>query len=115
MNDFSQGLSLTDAALKRCFDLVVALIGFIGLWWLILLAFLAAMVENRGNGFFIQDRVGKGGRLFKVIKIRTMKPVQGFHKIVILDAFQLGTLRCCQFGHPSKQWLRIRKGTSMFL
>ena len=40
--------------------------------WIILLAYVLACIDTRANGFFLQDRVGKDGRLFKVIKIRTM-------------------------------------------
>lgn len=44
------------------------------LGWIILIAYTLACIDTRANGFFMQDRVGKGGRLFKVIKIRTMRP-----------------------------------------
>ncbi len=43
------------------------------LWWLILIAFILATIDTRKNGFFIQERVGKDGKLFRVIKIRTMR------------------------------------------
>lgn len=68
------GLSLRQAALKRSFDAVVALVGLAAVWWLILLAFVAASIDTRSNGFFIQARVGKDGRLFRVVKIKTMRP-----------------------------------------
>ncbi|MFB4202409.1 sugar transferase [Arhodomonas sp. KWT2] len=42
--------------------------------WLIVLAWLAATVDTRANGFFTQDRVGRHGRVFRVVKIRTMRP-----------------------------------------
>lgn len=61
--------------LKRSFDLVVSAIGLAATWWIILLAFAVASIETRSNGFFVQMRVGRGGRLFPVIKIKTMRPI----------------------------------------
>ena len=59
--------------IKRLFDFFLALFGLLGTWWLTL-AWLAASIDTRSNGFFIQTRVGKGWKLFKVIKIKTMRP-----------------------------------------
>jgi len=59
--------------LKRLFDFVGALIGLILSGWLILIAFILASIDTRQNGFFTQWRVGKDGKLFRVIKIRTMR------------------------------------------
>ncbi len=66
-------MSTWDRLLKRTFDFVGALMGLILLWWLILIAFILASIDTRQNGFFIQQRVGKDGKLFRVIKIRTMR------------------------------------------
>lgn len=68
-----QGLSARAAFLKRSFDLLLAVFGLVFLWWLILLAAFLAWLDTGENGFFTQDRVGRFGKLFKVIKIRTMK------------------------------------------
>lgn len=74
MNEWGQqGLSAWPAFLKRLFDLLLAVSGLLCLWWLILLAAFLAWLDTGENGFFTQDRVGLFGRLFKVIKIRTMK------------------------------------------
>lgn len=67
-------LSLWQASLKRSFDLLSAFFGIVAVWWLILLAFIAASIDTRSNGFFIQKRVGKDGRVFRVVKIKTMRP-----------------------------------------
>lgn len=76
------GLTPTQAVVKRTFDLVGALVGLALTWWIIMLAWLLATIDTRMNGFFIQARVGKKGRLFKVIKIRTMRNLQGIHTTV---------------------------------
>ncbi|NWO01545.1 MAG: sugar transferase [Idiomarinaceae bacterium] len=59
---------------KRVFDFIVSLIGLLFTWWLIFLAWVAASIDTKSNGFFIQTRVGKNGEKFKVIKIKTMRP-----------------------------------------
>ena len=59
--------------LKYLFDRVVALIGLLCLWPV--LAVVAVLVKVKMPGgpvFFVQQRVGKGGRLFKCHKFRTM-------------------------------------------
>ncbi|SEK48525.1 sugar transferase [Halomonas daqiaonensis] len=63
--------------IKRTFDLVGACFGLLLLWWVIALAWVAASMEFRRNGFFIQKRVGMNGRLFSLVKIRTMREIGG--------------------------------------
>jgi lipopolysaccharide/colanic/teichoic acid biosynthesis glycosyltransferase len=70
---FSEGLSLGKRFIKRSFDVVVAVFGLLAFGWLILLGWLAATLDTGLNGFFTQTRVGRYGRTFKVIKLRTMK------------------------------------------
>jgi lipopolysaccharide/colanic/teichoic acid biosynthesis glycosyltransferase len=43
---------------------------------LLALLALAIKLESRGPLFFIQERVGRGGRPFKLIKFRTMRPAR---------------------------------------
>ena len=64
-----------DKFLKRTFDITFSFIGLSLTWWLILLAWILATIDTKENGFFIQERVGKDGKLFKLIKIRTMKNI----------------------------------------
>lgn len=67
-------LTPVQAGMKRVFDFSVALLGLLLAWWLILLAFVAASFDTGSNGFFIQSRVGKDGKIFRVVKIKTMRP-----------------------------------------
>lgn len=66
------GLRPVDAFMKRSLDLIIAITGLLLTAWLILLAALIAAIETRSNGFFLQTRIGRHARPFRVIKIRTM-------------------------------------------
>ncbi|MAT50394.1 MAG: sugar transferase [Porticoccaceae bacterium] len=79
-------LSRTQAATKRGFDVLGAALGLMLTWWLILFAWLAATIDTRQNGFFTQSRIGRDGRLFRVIKIRTMRNVPGVDTTVTTGA-----------------------------
>ncbi len=67
---------------KRAFDLACALLGLLLFWWIILLAWFVSTIETGKNGFFIQERVGKDGRRFGLIKIRTMRDDMGVESTV---------------------------------
>jgi len=58
--------------LKRLFDVLFSFIGLVVLAPVLLMIALAIVVESRGGIFYIQDRVGKGNRDFKLIKFRSM-------------------------------------------
>ena len=60
-------------ALKWLFDRIVSLIGLLALWpVLLIVAILIKIKMPGGPAFFVQRRVGKGGKLFKCHKFRTM-------------------------------------------
>lgn len=46
------------------------------------IAIIVASIETRSFGLFMQKRVGKEGRLFKVFKVKTMKPVEGVESTI---------------------------------
>ena len=61
---------------KRVFDLAVIIITYILLFplWLLVWIFvpLAIWLEDRGPVFYAQERIGRRGKHFKVLKFRTM-------------------------------------------
>lgn len=54
---------------------MVSSIGLILTGWIIILAYIAASFDTRKGGFFTQARIGKHGKPFTVIKIRTMRNI----------------------------------------
>ena len=65
---------------KRATDLVLALLGLIVLAPVLLLAMTWVWFDSTGPVLFRQERVGRGGRLFRIHKLRTMRvdaPTQG--------------------------------------
>jgi lipopolysaccharide/colanic/teichoic acid biosynthesis glycosyltransferase len=58
--------------MNRFFDIFIALIGFLLL--LLMLPWIALLIklDSRGPVFFLCDRVGRGGKIFKMYKFRTM-------------------------------------------
>jgi lipopolysaccharide/colanic/teichoic acid biosynthesis glycosyltransferase len=80
-----EGLSFTLSLIKRCFDFGVSFVGLSLSFWLILLAWLAASIDTGSNGFFIQPRVGRKGRLFRVVKIKTMRPIKSIDTTITAE------------------------------
>jgi lipopolysaccharide/colanic/teichoic acid biosynthesis glycosyltransferase len=59
--------------LPRAADLVIAAIGLVFVSPLIALIAIAIKLESRGPLFYRQRRVGKGGEVFEMFKLRTMR------------------------------------------
>ncbi|MBI4865466.1 MAG: sugar transferase, partial [Candidatus Wallbacteria bacterium] len=64
-------------AAKRCFDLLFALPGFLLISPALLLIGLAIRCSYGSPVFFRHPRVGKGGRVFTLLKFRTMSDERG--------------------------------------
>ncbi|MBL7683289.1 MAG: sugar transferase [Flavipsychrobacter sp.] len=62
---------------KPLLDKLIALIGFVVLSPLFLLATVLLFIANQGKPFFFQPRPGKSGRIFRIIKFKTMNDAKG--------------------------------------
>lgn len=62
-----------DAVAKRLFDIVLAALGLVLTAPLLLLAALAVKLEDGGPVLFRQERVGRNGVPFRILKLRSMR------------------------------------------
>lgn len=58
--------------IKKVLDVLLSFIGLIILSPVLLIIALAIKIDSKGPVFFKQDRLGKDGNVFKIIKFRTM-------------------------------------------
>ncbi len=56
----------------RLFDIFISLFGLVIALVFLPLVLLGNLIANRGPLFYIQERIGKNGNLFRIIKYRTM-------------------------------------------
>lgn len=57
---------------KRPIDFCCGLAALVVFWWLYIILIILGAIFMRGNPFFTQERPGKDGKIFKLIKFRTM-------------------------------------------
>src|SRR5665213_3216913 len=57
---------------KPLLDFIISLLAFIILSPVFLIIVLILLIANRGKSFFFQKRPGKNGKIFKVMKFKTM-------------------------------------------
>ena len=72
---FGEGFRRSTAFIlvRRAVSIVISLIGLILALPLLPLIMLAIRLDSKGPVFYTQTRVGKAGRIFKVVKFRTMR------------------------------------------
>ena len=74
---------------KRIFDFSFSLIGFIILSPIIAIITLLLYIANNGKPFFIQSRPGIHGRIFKIIKFKTMNDKKDTNGNLLHDSERL--------------------------
>lgn len=74
---------------KRIFDFVVAFLGLIIVSPIFILVTIGLFFANHGNPFFFQLRPGKGERIFKIIKFKTMNDNRDENGHLLSDAKRL--------------------------
>jgi lipopolysaccharide/colanic/teichoic acid biosynthesis glycosyltransferase len=65
-------LPIWQIATKRIIDVFVSIIALIILLPLFIFIGIMVRLSSKGPIFFLQDRIGKNGKVFKIIKFRTM-------------------------------------------
>lgn len=59
--------------IKRMFDLIVSLLALPFLIVITLVVAILIFADDRGPVFYVSERIGKDGKIFKMIKFRSMK------------------------------------------
>lgn len=62
--------------MKRLFDFITSLIGLIVLVPIFIIVSLLVKISSVGPVFFVQKRIGKNGKIFQMIKFRSMYVIQ---------------------------------------
>ena len=76
--------------IKRLFDIVVAVVALVLVGWLLVLVAAFLYVANKGAGaFFLQERPGKDGRIFRIVKFKTMTDERDAEGNLLPDAQRL--------------------------
>ena len=75
---------------KRFFSFVIALIALACVGWFIVIVAIWLHFANKGAGaFFTQNRPGKDGKIYKVIKFKTMTDERDSNGKLLPDAQRL--------------------------
>ena len=75
---------------KRIFDFCVALVALILIGWLLAIIAVWLHFANKGSGaLFLQERPGKGAKIFKVIKFKSMTDERDENGILLPDKQRL--------------------------
>ena len=77
---------------KRLFDLSAAVVGFLLISPIFLIALVGLYLANKGKPFFFQLRPGKDERLFQIIKFKTMTDGKDAAGNLLPDAQRLTSL-----------------------
>lgn len=74
---------------KRILDFTVAILAFTVLFPIFLIAMILLAVANQGKPFFFQKRPGKNGRIFSIVKFKTMNDRKDADGNLLPDADRL--------------------------
>jgi exopolysaccharide biosynthesis polyprenyl glycosylphosphotransferase len=58
----------------RVIDILISLLGILAFIGILPLILVGNLIGNRGSIFYFQERVGEKGKIFKIIKLRSMVP-----------------------------------------
>jgi undecaprenyl phosphate N,N'-diacetylbacillosamine 1-phosphate transferase len=75
--------------LKRILDFIFSLVGITLLFPIFLIVMVGLFLSNDGKPFFFQRRPGKSGKIFKIIKFKTMNDKKDSDGNLLSDAERL--------------------------
>ena len=87
-------------AVKRCIDLVVAIVLLLVLSPVLAVAAIAVKCSGSGPIFFRQVRVGRGGKPFDILKLRTMRTTRSPGPLIT----GAGDPRVTRVGRVLRRW-----------
>ena len=58
--------------MKRLFDFITSFIGILVFSPILIIVYLLVKLSSVGPAFFVQKRIGKNGKIFRMVKIRSM-------------------------------------------
>ncbi|MBE5932918.1 MAG: exopolysaccharide biosynthesis polyprenyl glycosylphosphotransferase [Lachnospiraceae bacterium] len=73
LGNISKGLTLEQKIIKRISDVIISVIALVLTSPLLLISAIAIKAEDGGSIIFKQNRATRGGKIFSVYKLRTMK------------------------------------------
>jgi len=97
---------------KRVFDIFFSVLFLFLFSWLLVLAWIIAIVDTKTNGIFIQYRVGQYGKLFRIYKLRAIQVASKSKRIQISS---LGRLLRKYKLDELPQLINILKGEMSFV
>lgn len=78
---------------KRIIDFSIALVALLVIWPILLIVAIWLQFANKGAGaFFLQERPGLNGRIFKIIKYKTMTDERDAEGNLLPDSVRLTTV-----------------------
>lgn len=77
---------------KRVVDFFAALIGLLLFSPIFVIVVMFLSIANQGKPFFFQPRPGKGGKIFKIVKFKTMNDKKDENGNLLSDAARLTTI-----------------------
>ncbi|MFO7851431.1 MAG: sugar transferase [Bacteroidota bacterium] len=75
--------------IKTILDKLIGFVLLIIFSPLILIITFVNLISNKGNPFFIQERLGEGGRVFRIIKFKTMNDMRDISGKLLPDKERL--------------------------
>ena len=101
--------------MKRFLDIAVSVLGLVLLLPVLIVISIIIKTMDSGPVFFVQERIGKNFKVFKMIKFRTMSPVSQKEGTVITTADDLRVTKIGRFLRRTKldeipQLINVLKG-----